>query len=322
MIARRGVLGVVAAGALVPASFAQAISRSYRVGVLTPSESQWQPDVFRLALRDLGYEEGKNLTLVIRDAAGRLERLPTLAADLVAARVDVVAAVNTPGAKAAIAATQVVPIVMTVVGDPLATGLVPNLARPGGNATGVSNLGRDLTEKRLQLLTEAVSGARRIAVLLHPDDPVVVPQVEDVKAAALRLGVEARFVSVRSTGELPAAFATMREWQAEALLRLFGQAFATSAGTIALAAEHRLPTMMLTKDEVAAGGLMSYDADRAQLFRRAAFFVDKILKGAKPGELPIEQPTKFEFVINLKTAAALGLNMPLSLLARADEVIE
>lgn len=293
-----------------------------RIGVLTPSESQWPSDVFRRALAALGHRDGETVSIAVHNAQGRLESMPRLAADLVAARVDLIVAVNTPGAKAAIGATTTIPIVMSVVGDPLATGLVSNLARPGGNVTGVSNLGRELTDKRLQLLVEAVPAARRIAALFHPDDPVTGAQIEDTRLAAARLGVEARFYAVRTNAELSGVFAAMTEWRAQALLRLFGQAFTVSGATIALAAEHRLPTMMLSKDEVAAGGLMAYDAERTELLRRTAYLVDRILKGAKPGDLPVEQPATFEFTVNLKTAKALGITLSPLLLARADVVIE
>lgn len=318
---RRALLSALPFAAL-PAH-AQPAPGRHRVGVLTPSLVQWQPTTFREAMRTLGYHEATNLVLVVRDAEGRLDRLPALAAELVQGDVAVIVAINTPGARAAIDATKVIPIVMTVVGDPVGTGLVSSLARPEGNATGISNLGRELTQKRLQLLAEAVSGLGRLAVLHHPRDPVVAPQIKDVTAVtAAQPAVDARFFPVDNAGDLATAFEAMDRWRAQALLRLYGQAFALSAATIELAARYRLPAMMLTRDDVAAGALMAYDSNRSEPFRRAAYFVDRLLKGRKPQDLPIEQPTKFEFTINLKTASALGLRIPPALLALADEVIE
>lgn len=318
---RRALLSALPLVAL-PA-YAQPAPGRHRVGVLTPSLVQWQPATFREAMRTLGYHEATNLVLVVRDAEGRLDRLPALAAELVRSDVAVIVAINTPGARAAIDATKIIPIVMTVVGDPVGTGLVSSLARPEGNATGISNLGRELTQKRLQLLAEAVSGLSRLAVLHHPRDPVVAPQIKDVTAvAAAQPAVDARFFPVDNAGDLAKAFEAMGQWRAQALLRLYGQAFALSAATIELAARYRLPAMMLTRDDVAAGALMAYDSNRSEPFRRAAYFVDRLLKGRKPQDLPIEQPTKFEFTINLKTASALGLRIPPALLALADEVIE
>jgi putative ABC transport system substrate-binding protein len=301
---------------------AEQTQKRYRVGVLTPSASQWQPAVFTQALRDLGYEETVNLTISLRDAGGRLETLPQLATELVRENVDVMVAINTPGTRAAMNATKTIPIVMSMVADPVAMGFVTNLGRPGGNVTGVSNLNRELTAKRLELLKEAVPGAARIAVLLYPDDPVVAPQVEDTKAAAARLGVEPKFFAVRSAEDLRHAFAMMMTWRAQAVLRLAGLPFALSRPTIDLALRHRLPTMLLAKEEVSAGALMSYDSDRAELFRRSAWFVDKILKGARPGDLPVEQPTRFELRVNLRTAKSLGLTIPSSVILQADLVIE
>lgn len=301
---------------------AQPAQKVYRVGVLTPSPEQWQPAVFRQALQGLGYREPSNLVLIVRDAKGRLDALETLAGELVRGKVDVLVAVNTPGTRAAMGATTTVPIVMSVVGDPLATGFVTNLSRPGGNVTGVSNLNREITAKRLQLLKEAVPALARVAVLFHPDDPITTPQVRDTQAAAARLGVEVRFFPIRNIDDLRQAFAVLSQWRGQALLRLAGQAFPLSRQTADLALKHSLPTMLITKEDVALGALMAYDADRAELFRRTAYFVDKILKGANPGDLAVEQPTKFELSVNMKTAKALGLAIPPSLLLRADHVVE
>ena len=314
-------LGVSLSVALFAAE-AQQARKVYRVGVLTPSGLQWQPAVFRQALRDLGYEETVNLTIVVRDAGGRLEALPQLAMELVRENVDVIVAINTPGTRAAINATTVIPIVMSAVGDPVAMGFVTNLRRPGGNVTGGSGLGREMTAKRLQLLKEVAPSATRVAVLLHPDDPIVAPQVESTKTAAAHLGVEPRFFAVRNAEDLGSAFATMMQWRAQAVFRLAAQAQGVVRPTIELALRHRLPTMMVQRSDVIAGALMSYDADRAEGLRRSASFVDKILKGAKPGDLPVERPTKLELAINLKTAKALGLTIPPSVLLQADQVIQ
>ena len=315
----------LAAFAVPRAVKAQQAGKQYRVGVLLPAAAQWtlaQEGVFRETLRDLGYNEGTNLTIELRDAAGRLERLPQLAAEIVRANVDVIVAVNTPGTRAAIDATKTIPIIMGLVGDPVATGFVTSLGRPGGNVTGVSTQLGELAAKRLQLLTEAVPTATRIAVLMNPDDPVVQPQIPDTKTAAGRLGIETEFLAVRDIGDLERAFATLLEWRAQAILRLAGQGQMVAQPTIELALRHRLPTMLILKSDVTAGALMSYDADRVAAFRRVAQYVDKILKGAKPADLPVEQPTMFELVINLKTAKAIGLTLPQSIVVRADEVIE
>jgi putative tryptophan/tyrosine transport system substrate-binding protein len=303
-------------------AWAQQGEKRHRVGILTPSTLQWPSAVFTQAMREFGYNERINLALLLRSAEGRLDRLPQLATELVRENVNVMVAVSTPGALAARAARRSIPVVMSLVADPVAAGLVTNLARPEGNLTGISNLGRQLTEKRLELLKEALPAAVRVGVLLNPDDPIVVPQVADTKAAAERLGIDARFFDVRGVDDLEGVFAAMIAWRADAILRLTGQAVLVGKPTIELALKYRLPTMLLTKDDVGAGALMSYDPDRTELLRRTANLVDKILKGATPGELPIEQPTKFELVINLKTAKALGLTIPPLLLARADEVIE
>ena len=319
---RREVIAGLALPLLAHGARAQQGDKRHRVGILTPSTLQWPPAVFAQAMRELGYNEGTNLALLLRNAEGRLDMLPRLAADLVREDVNVIVAVTTPGAQAARAATGSIPVVMSVVADPVATGLVGNLARPEGNLTGISNLGRQLTQKRLELLKEALPAAVRISVLLHPDDPIVVPQIADTKAAADQLEVKARFFDVRGTDDLERAFAAMAEWRAEAILRLTGQSVLVAKPTIELALKYRLPTMLLTKEDVVGGALMSYDPDRIELLRRTAHFVDRILKGATPSELPIEQPTKFELAINLKTAKALGVMIPPALLARADEVIE
>jgi putative ABC transport system substrate-binding protein len=292
-----------------------------KVGVLTPAERQWEGAAFREALRSLGYVEGSNILIDVRSAEGKLERMPELAAALINSDVDVILSVNTPSTRAAIEATKAVPIVMAAIGDPVGLGLVPSLARPGGNVTGLSNMSGDLAGKRLELLKEAVPAARRIAVMMHPDDPIVPIQVKDINATAARIGVELEIIPLRHAHELERAFQRAVHWRAQGLLRLAGQATVIGPPTAELALKHRMPSMLLLRQDVEAGALMSYFTDHQALFRRAATYVDKILKGAKPAELPVEQPIKFEFFINLKTAKQIGLTIPPNVLARADKVI-
>jgi len=294
------------------------------VGVLLPQLLEHTPHytAFLRKLRLLGYEDGRNLRIVMRSADGKLERLPALAAELVAAKVEMVVAFNGPGVQAAIRATKDIPIVMVAVGDPIGLGFVSNLARPGGNVTGASNMVAELGSKRLAVLKELVPHAKRIAALFNPDDPVTAPQQRDLETAARALKIDVRFFPVRAGKELAGAFNNIRAWRAEAGLWLLGQQHAFQAASIQLAAKHHLPLMITFREYVAAGGLISYLSDSVEVHERAAAFVDRILKGAKPGDLPVEQPTKFELIINLKTAKVLGIKIPQSLLIRADEVIE
>jgi putative ABC transport system substrate-binding protein len=301
---------------------AQQQARLPVVGILTPHLLDPDFPGFVEQLRELGYEDGRTIRLLVRSADAKLERLPQLAAELVATKVDVIVAINTPGSRAAINASTEIPIVMGMVGNPVATGFVSNLARPDGNVTGVSNMSGELASKRLQVLKEVVPAARRIAVMFNPDDPVTAPQIQETQHAAPQLEVEVRFFPVRSQATLSSAFKELTDWPAGAALWLAGQAHAFVQGTIKLAISHRLPTMMALAHDVRAGGLISYYPDHLILFRRVAVYVDKILRGAKPGDLPVEQPTKFRLVINNKTAKAIGLTIPETLLLRADEVIE
>jgi len=292
------------------------------VGVLTPHREDRAFPVFFATLRQLGYHEGRNLRLLVRSAEWKHERLPALAAEIVQARVDVIVAINTPGARAAIQATSHIPIVISIVGDPIGNAFVSNLARPGGNVTGISNMTGELASKRLSILKELVPGTKRVAVLLNPVDPVTVPQMRDTERAAPVLGIEVRFFPVKAAKDLPETFKHLLAWRADAALWLSGQANAFQPGTIELAARQRLPVMVSQRGDVEAGGLISYFPDHAELFRRTAMHVDRILQGAKPGDLPVEQPKKFELAINLKTARALGLAVPPSLLLLADRVVE
>ena len=291
------------------------------IGILTPHQGDPAQPVFFESLRKLGYQDGKNVRISIRSAESNYERLPALAKELVEAKVDVIVAINTPGAAAAIRATKSIPIVMAIVGDPVGTGFVSNLACPGGNVTGISNMSGEIAAKRLSILKELVPGTKRIALLNNPVDPVNAPQLKDTAQAAPRLGIEIKAFPVKTAVDLAETFKQMLVWRADSALWLSGQASLFQAGTIELAAKHRLPVMVASHVNVQAGGLVSYFADQSELYRRTAIYVDKILKGAKPGDLPVEQPSKLELAINLKTAKALGLVVPQSIMVRADHVV-
>jgi putative tryptophan/tyrosine transport system substrate-binding protein len=283
-------------------------------------------EAFLQGLRDLGYVEGRNVVIEDRDAKGKLERLPALAAELVALKVDVIVAGSTPHALAAKQATRTLPIVFAAADDAVGSGLVTGLARPGGNVTGLSFLAPELVGKRLELLKQAVPGVTQVAVLWQPGglgERTEQDQLKEADVAARALGVRLQFVEARGPADIDRAFSDMTRARAGALTVLTGAMFFINRIRLAdLAAKNRLPTVYPWRDGVDAGGLMSYGPDLADLYRRAATYVDKILKGAKPAHLPVEQPTKFELVINLKTAKALGLTIPPSLLGRADEVIQ
>jgi putative ABC transport system substrate-binding protein len=293
-----------------------------RVVVLTPSATQWQPGIFRETLSGLGYQEGVNLQIDVITANDDLDRLRKLAEDAVRTAPDVIVAISTPGTKAAADATSAIPIVSASVGDPVLLGFVKSIARPDRNITGVANMATDITSKRIALLKEVAPAVRRLAVFLHPDEPISVPQVQDIEASAARLGIEFRTYPMRTEDDLRRAMRLAVEWKADAVVRLAGQGFPLGAATGKLAMEHRLPSMLLQKRDVEAGGLMSYFADQSDMWRRVAGHVDRLLKGAAPRDLPFELPIRFEFVVSLKTAKALGLEVPSSVLARADEVIE
>lgn len=321
-------VSILVAGAMLAASLqvtAQQTNQPVRsVGLLVPNrlDVQHQYPVFVETLRKFGYREGDNLRFLTKEAGGKLDRLPSLARELVDARVSVIVAFNTPGARAAIDATRQIPIVITQVGDPVSSGFVTNLARPGGNVTGVSNMVAGIAPKRMAILKEAVPSAKRIAVLFNPGDPITAQQVRDVQSSAAALAVEVRLFPVREPQELPETFTQIKAWQAHSAMWLAGQNQLFQAMTIKLAAQHKLPVMVGNAGEVVAGGFISYTTDAAEIFRRTAAQVDRILKGTKPGDLPVEQPTKFELAINLKTAKMLGLTIASSLLLRADQVVE
>jgi putative ABC transport system substrate-binding protein len=305
---------------------AQQLAGFPRIGFLSAaplSSITARTDAFRHGLRDLGYAEGRNITIDWRSADDQWDRLPALVAELVSLNVAVIVAADSLAAIAAKKTTRTVPIVMAQSGDPVAIGLVASLARPGGNITGLTTVAAELPSKEVELLKEAVPKLSRLAVLANPDNPWVPTALKDTEMAAQALGLPVFVWAVRDAGALAAAFSAMTKERADGLTVLPDPMFLTQRSQIAeLAAQARLPAIYGIAEHVRAGGLMSYAADRTVLFRRAAIYVDKILKGAPPGDLPIEQPTNFELSINMKTAKALGLTIPSSLLLRADEVIQ
>jgi putative ABC transport system substrate-binding protein len=321
---RRRFMALVSGGLLAApfAAEAQQTRKVPRIGVLGGQSPEMSPPVLALreGLRELGYVEGQNIAIEWRWAQGKDERYPDLAAELVKLKVDIIVAPTTAGAKAAQRATKTIPIVMGFVSDPVALGLVANLARPGGNITGLGVPTPENAGKRLQLLREAVPTVARIAVLSDESQPA---DLRGTEAAAQALGVQLQVLKVRSDGELDRAFtAIARERRTGIIILGSTTLFAYRARIAQFAVTHRLPTSAWARELAEAGCLMSYGPNLHDVSRRAAYFVDKILKGAKPGDLPVEQPTKFELVINLKTAKALSLTIPPSLLGRADEVIQ
>jgi putative ABC transport system substrate-binding protein len=306
---------------------AQPVGKVYRIGYLSAGSISANPhylEAFRQGLRELGWIEGRNIIIEYRSAEGRFERLPELAAELAGLKVDVIAAAPTPAALAARNATQTIPIVGMSLTDPVGLGIVPSLARPGGNVTGVSySVGADIFGKDLDLLKQAVPKVRRVAVLSNPVGPSQPLTIKSIKAAAQSLGLGLLLVEARGPEEFDRAFAAMARERVEAVLVVTDPAYIPHrARLIELTAKNRLPSMFTQSADVEAGGFMSYGPNFPDMYRRAATFVDKILKGAMPADLPIEQPTKFELTINLKTAKQLGLTVPSSLLALADRVIE
>ena len=322
---RRAFLGAVTGGLLAAPLVAEAqqAGKVYRVGILS-SDSAQDPRVraFREGLRDLGYIEGRNLIITGRWADGDLARLPEMAAELIASQVDVIVTLG-PAAWAAKQQTRTVPIVIAFSGDTVATGIVPSLARPGGNITGVSFMSTDLAAKRIELLKDAFPRIARLGVLYNPDEVATTPELHETEKAARTLGVKLDLLQSHRADELESLFATASRDGVDALI-VFAHGFAYRNGKriVELAAQYHRPTMYGYREFVEIGGLMSYGPNLLAVVRRAATHVDKILKGANPGDLPLEQPTKFDLVINLKTVKALGLTIPPALLARADEVIE
>ena len=327
MNSRRKLLVALSAGALAAplACFAQQQrSKVARIGVLeATSSSASQREALIAGLRELGYVEGKNMIIEDRWAEGNYERLPGLAAELVQMKVDVIVAGSTPAIQAAQRATSTIPIVMVRVGDPVGSGLVASLSRPGRNITGLSNMNAEVASKYLELLRAAVPKLSRVTVLVNPANPLHFDLLKRVQATEKTNGVTISPVEASTASQIKAAFGAMTRERAGALIVLADPFFSSQARRIAgLAAQQRLPTMFWTGALVEYGGLMSYGQNNAEHYYRAATYVDKILKGAKPGDLPVEQATKIEFVINLKTAKAIGLTIPQQLILQADKVIE
>jgi len=318
------------AGALAAplASFAQQPANIARIGFLHPASPEGVGGVhlkaFRDGLRELGYVEGKNLQLEVRWGEGKLERLPALAAELVQLKVDVIVAATSPSVVAARQATRTIPIVMPTSSDPVGDGLVASLAHPGGNITGLSVMAPELGEKRIQLLKEMFPKvSHAMAVLWNPAYVGMRARFEQARVAAPAVGLTVRSVEVRDTRELDVAFEAIIREHPEALLLLVDPfTISQRSRIVEFAAEQRLPAIYETSDFVDVGGLISYGPNIPDQYRRAATYVDKILRGAKPADLPIEQPTKFELVINMRAAKALGIKFPESILLRADKVIE
>ncbi len=323
--------GLGSAFAAPLAATAQQAGRVYRIGMLWFGSSledlpvRVRFDAFQQGLREQGYMEGRNVAFEHRYARGKYELFPDLAAELVRLKVDIIVTPgNTPATLAAKQATSTIPIVFMAAADPVVLGFVASLARPGGNITGVSSrVGPEIVGKQLELLKEAVPKLSRVAVLWNPTRPDLRVFIGEAEVAARSMKVQLHIVEARGPAEFEGAFAAMTKERASAILVLADTIFLFNGRQLAdLAARNRLPAMYGLREHVEAGGLMAYAPNVAELSRRASIYVGKILKGAKPGDLPVEQPTKFELVINLKTAKALGLTIPPSVLGRADEVIQ
>ena len=317
-------------GALLAATFALALPDAHsadkvaRIGVLTVAigEQSEEAKAFRQGLRDAGYVEGQDIAIDWWFGRGRYDLLSEAAVDLVRRKPDVIVVESTPAALAAQRATSTIPIVLALVSDPVGSGLIASLAHPGGNVTGLSNQTVDLAAKRLQLLKEAISGARRVAVLFNPDTPPNKIMNDRLKEAAPQVGVELNFISVRNVEELRSAFSGLSRSNTDAVYVVDdGSMPAMAEEFLRLGFKAGLPIIFADRHFSRRGVLLSYAVDFRDLFRRAAVYVDKILKGTRPADLPVEQPTKFELVVNLKTAKALGITIPQSILVRADEVI-
>jgi putative tryptophan/tyrosine transport system substrate-binding protein len=305
----------------------QQAGKLYRIGYLGVSPpsaaTAFMWEAFLQGLRDHGYVEGQNLVIERRWSEGKAERFPDLVAELVRLNVDLIVAPTTPAARAAKQVTGTTPIVTVLAGDPVAVGLVSSLARPGGNVTGLTGQATDWSTKPLQLLTEAIPGATRVGILWNPTNPAHIPGFKQVERAAAALRVQIQSLEVRTAGDLDGAFSTVTRDRPDALA-VFDDpiTFVNRQRIVDFAARTRLPAAYAFRWYVDVGGLMAFSPNLADLFRRSGTYIDKILRGARPADLPVEQPTKFEFVINLKTAKALGLTIPQSVLLRADQVIE
>ncbi len=322
---RQFVLAVVVTALVAPLVSLAQQPKVPRVGILiseTVSGQASRVDALRAGLHDHGYIEGKNIAIEIRSADGNYDRLPELAAELTRLKVDVIVAVGTKAVLAAMHATTTIPIVDPVMSDPVALGLSNSLARPGGNVTGSASFGPEAYAKRLQFLKEAVPRITRVGVLVNPANTASAMQVEAVRAAAKALNLQLQVLELRAASEFESGFAAMARGRIEGIMVATDTLFRANYNEIAdLAGKQKLPSTG-TKEFAAAGGLFGYGVDDAVMYRHAAYFVDRILKGAKPGDLPIEQATKLILVVNLKTAKELGITIPQSVLQRADEVIE
>ena len=327
MLTRRAFLaGMVGVGAALRAVNGQSAGKIYRIGMLETRAARLNAaniDAFRQGLRELGYKEDQNLEIVYRSADGRDERFPELATELVRSGVDVIVTRGTAAARAAKAATSTIPVAMAGSGDPVGTGLVVSLGRPGANVTGLSNYNVEIYAKRVELLKELLPGLTRLAGLFNMGNPVIPIQWKEVERAARSFGIKPQLLDVRRPEGLPEAFEAAAKERADALIVALDGLTAANLHTIAeLAAKDRLPSVYSGREYVDFGGLLAYGVSEPPMYQRAAVFVDRIFKGARPADLPIEQPTKFELVINLKTAKALGLTVPPSLLLRADQAIQ
>ena len=322
---RRTFIGTIAGGLLFAplAARAQQVAKVYRIGILETipaAQNAANLDALCKGLRDLGYVEGRNLVIEYRSADGHPERFPDLASELVRLKVDLIVTRGTPAASAAKNATETIPVVMATMGDPRA--IVASFARPGGNITGVTTFSTELTAKRIELLKELVPNLSRVALLHNMGNPAVPPEWEETKTAARSLGLQAELFDVRSQGDLGRAFELAVRQHVDALvIGADGLTQLHKQTIVDLVSRNRLPAVYPAREFVEAGGLIAYAVNYPDLYYRFASFADKIFKGAKPGELPVEQPTKFELVINLKTAKALGLTIPQSVLLRANELI-
>jgi putative ABC transport system substrate-binding protein len=311
-------LGSAAAGAWPVTARAQQ-PKLPRIGVLVPANPEPFWSAFRAGLREHGYTEGRNIQFEFRSADGQPDRLLPLAEELVQLKVDIIVANQTPAVIAARQATREIPIVMAPSADPLGMGLISNLARPGGNITGLSGTISELASKTLELIRDMLPDLRRVAVLTNAADPYTKTFAAQIEHGGRALSIAIQIIAIRSTGEFDAAFAAMAKEKADAVIV---QPSLQRKRAAELALKHGLPATSPTRFFTAEGGLMSYSANLDETYRRVAFYIDRVLKGTKPADLPVEQPTKFDLVINLKTARALGISVPPTVLARADEVIE
>jgi len=324
---RREIIGLVGGAAAWPlAARAQQQVKAARIGFLGNSTPELEANLigpFRDGLRDHGYEEGRDIHVEYRWAEGKYERFPALIAELIASKVEVIVTAGTPASLAVKKAAPSIPLVMIAVGEPVATGLVASLARPGGNITGVTSIAPEIEGKRLELLREIVPNVSHIAVLWNAGSPVQVIQERETRAAAQALGMRMLSLGVRTQAEIEEAFTTILREKPSALFVLADRLFLHHRKRIMdFAAQHRLPGVHAYRELVEAGGLMSYGPSYAGMHRRAAYFVDRILKGINPGDIPVERPATFELILNLKAAKAFGLAIPPSVILRADEVIE